>query len=326
MPRHLRPRVEEGRRAHHDAHGGPDPEPRPEVLQEDRGRRRGRPQGREARGRTAAADGAPQIPAETLAGALGALDDMLRALRSKRARYEDETPSEAGSDARPTRRRSRSGRARRARASSFRRRSGRGRTATTARRACGAASRATTSARSRPWSSSARPRAARSSDVMSRFRGGAIGAAAHVTSCALRQRAGKSAAPPPMYTPLSCIVHHPLSVMTISPKSACIPVAATAWALLGDLRGCFAAPRLQAPLRHGGVRRPLASPAPALARRRPGVSPPGPPGEDRGGGRAGRRSQMRPGGYRRGSRRGSDALPGAAPRAGASLRRVHAPG
>jgi len=46
----------------------------------------------------AAADGAPQIPAETLAGALGALDDMLRALRSKRARYEDETPSEAGSD------------------------------------------------------------------------------------------------------------------------------------------------------------------------------------------------------------------------------------
>ena len=47
----------------------------------------------------AAADGAPQIPAETLAGALGALDDMLRALRSKRARYEDETPSEAASDA-----------------------------------------------------------------------------------------------------------------------------------------------------------------------------------------------------------------------------------
>ena len=46
----------------------------------------------------AAADGAPQIPAETLAGALGALDDMLRALRSKRARYEDETPSETGSD------------------------------------------------------------------------------------------------------------------------------------------------------------------------------------------------------------------------------------
>ena len=46
----------------------------------------------------AAADGAPQIPAETLAGALGALDDMLRALRSKRARYEDDTPSEAGSD------------------------------------------------------------------------------------------------------------------------------------------------------------------------------------------------------------------------------------
>ena len=43
-------------------------------------------------------DGAPQIPAETLAGALGALDDMLRALRSKRARYEDETPSETGSD------------------------------------------------------------------------------------------------------------------------------------------------------------------------------------------------------------------------------------
>ena len=46
-------------------------------------------------------DGAPQIPAETLAGALGALDDMLRALRSKRARYEDETPSEAGSDEAP---------------------------------------------------------------------------------------------------------------------------------------------------------------------------------------------------------------------------------
>ena len=46
----------------------------------------------------AAADGAPQIPAETLAGALGALDDMLRALRSKRARYEDDqTPSEAAS-------------------------------------------------------------------------------------------------------------------------------------------------------------------------------------------------------------------------------------
>merc|ERR1719359_2477631 len=52
VPRHLRPRVEEGRRAHHDAHGGPDPEPRPEVLQEDRGRRRGRPQGREARSTT----------------------------------------------------------------------------------------------------------------------------------------------------------------------------------------------------------------------------------------------------------------------------------
>ena len=49
----------------------------------------------------AAADGAPQIPAETLAGALGALDDMLRALRSKRARYEDETPSETGSDEAP---------------------------------------------------------------------------------------------------------------------------------------------------------------------------------------------------------------------------------
>ena len=46
-------------------------------------------------------DGAPQIPAETLAGALGALDDMLRALRSKRARYEDETPSETGSDEAP---------------------------------------------------------------------------------------------------------------------------------------------------------------------------------------------------------------------------------
>ena len=46
----------------------------------------------------AAAAGAPQIPAETLAGALGALDDMLQALRSKRARYEDETPSETGSD------------------------------------------------------------------------------------------------------------------------------------------------------------------------------------------------------------------------------------
>ena len=45
-------------------------------------------------------EGAPQIPAETLAGALGALDDMLRALRSKRARYEDDqTPSEAASDA-----------------------------------------------------------------------------------------------------------------------------------------------------------------------------------------------------------------------------------
>ena len=47
----------------------------------------------------AAADGAPQIPAETLAGALGALDDMLRARRSKRARYDDDqTPSETGSD------------------------------------------------------------------------------------------------------------------------------------------------------------------------------------------------------------------------------------
>ena len=48
-------------------------------------------------------DGAPQIPAETLAGALGALDDMLRALRSKRARYEDDdaAPSEAGSDEAP---------------------------------------------------------------------------------------------------------------------------------------------------------------------------------------------------------------------------------
>ena len=47
----------------------------------------------------AAADGAPQIPAETLAGALGALDDMLRALRSKRARYDDDAaPSEAASD------------------------------------------------------------------------------------------------------------------------------------------------------------------------------------------------------------------------------------
>ena len=47
-----------------------------------------------------ATDGAPQIPAETLAGALGALDDMLRALRSKRARYDDDqTPSEAASDA-----------------------------------------------------------------------------------------------------------------------------------------------------------------------------------------------------------------------------------
>ena len=45
-------------------------------------------------------EGAPQIPAETLAGALGALDDMLRALRSKRARYDDDqTPSEAASDA-----------------------------------------------------------------------------------------------------------------------------------------------------------------------------------------------------------------------------------
>ena len=44
-------------------------------------------------------EGAAQIPAETLAGALGALDDMLRALRSKRARYEDDqTPSETGSD------------------------------------------------------------------------------------------------------------------------------------------------------------------------------------------------------------------------------------
>ena len=51
----------------------------------------------------AAADGAPQIPAETLAGALGALDDMLRALRSKRARYEDDdgAPSETGSDEAP---------------------------------------------------------------------------------------------------------------------------------------------------------------------------------------------------------------------------------
>ena len=46
------------------------------------------------------AAGAPQIPAETLAGALGALDDMLRALRSKRARYDDDAaPSEAASDA-----------------------------------------------------------------------------------------------------------------------------------------------------------------------------------------------------------------------------------
>ena len=45
-------------------------------------------------------EGAAQIPAETLAGALGALDDMLRALRSKRARYDDDqTPSEAASDA-----------------------------------------------------------------------------------------------------------------------------------------------------------------------------------------------------------------------------------
>lgn len=45
-------------------------------------------------------EGAPQIPAETLAGALGALDDMLRALRSKRARYDDDAaPSEAASDA-----------------------------------------------------------------------------------------------------------------------------------------------------------------------------------------------------------------------------------
>ena len=44
-------------------------------------------------------EGAAQIPAETLAGALGALDDMLRALRSKRARYDDDqTPSETGSD------------------------------------------------------------------------------------------------------------------------------------------------------------------------------------------------------------------------------------
>ena len=44
-------------------------------------------------------EGAPQIPAETLAGALGALDDMLRALRSKRARYDDDAaPSEAASD------------------------------------------------------------------------------------------------------------------------------------------------------------------------------------------------------------------------------------
>ena len=55
----------------------------------------------------AAADGAPQIPAETLAGALGALDDMLRALRSKRARYEDETPSETGSDEAPPEKRPR---------------------------------------------------------------------------------------------------------------------------------------------------------------------------------------------------------------------------
>ena len=40
----------------------------------------------------------PQIPAETLAGALGALDDMLRALRSKRAlRRRSRTPSEAAS-------------------------------------------------------------------------------------------------------------------------------------------------------------------------------------------------------------------------------------
>ena len=36
-----------------------------------------------------------------VASALGALDDMLRALRSKRARYEDETPSETGSDEAP---------------------------------------------------------------------------------------------------------------------------------------------------------------------------------------------------------------------------------
>ena len=108
----------------------------------------------------AAADGAPQIPAETLAGALGALDDMLRALRSKRARYDDETPSEAGSDeaAPPAEKRPRAA----SEGLVIPRRSGRGRTATTARRGCGAASRATTSARSKPWSSSARPRAARS--------------------------------------------------------------------------------------------------------------------------------------------------------------------
>merc|ERR1719263_1883653 len=100
----------------------------------------------------AAADGAPQIPAETLAGALGALDDMLRALRSKRARYDDDqTPSEAASDA------------------------------------------------SDAPPVEKRPRAARSR-ACCRFRGGAIGAAAHVTSCALRQRAGKSARIPPQCT------------------------------------------------------------------------------------------------------------------------------
>ena len=60
----------------------------------------GAPKAAKAPAPATAADGAPQIPAETLAGALGALDDMLRALRSKRARYDDDaTPSEAASDA-----------------------------------------------------------------------------------------------------------------------------------------------------------------------------------------------------------------------------------
>ena len=158
---------------------------------------------------------------------------------------------------------SRSGRARRARASSFRRRSGRGRTATTARRACGAASRATTSARSKPWSSSARPRAARSSDVMSRFRGGAIGAAAHVTSCALRQRAGKSARIPPQCTHRCRVLYTSPVRNDHFPESVRIRVAAAAW---GVLRACCCH-RIGSTVR-AGPRRERARARPSLVPRR----------------------------------------------------------